>query len=310
MKIGSLFTGYGGLDLAVEQVFSATTAWVSDISPGATKLTAHRYDAPNIGDITTVDWSAVEPVDIIAGGSPCQDVSVAGKRAGMTGETRSNLWAVMREGIARVRPTYVIWENVGGVTSSCAESESDGTMGRCPGCLDPQRPHRPNLRALGRVAGDLSTLGYGPAWQAVRASDVGSPHERLRIFLVAVDLERPAVAHPSGLGRYRDHGSRRTRVPRVDLRDRPVEWGGYRAAVERWQLVVGRPAPQPWVTGKTGVALASHHFAEWVMGLPLGWITDVPGMTRSEALHLTGNGVVPQQAFHGIARALTLLSNL
>ena len=72
MKLGSLFSGAGLLDLAVEEVFGARTVWVSDIEPGPRKVLAHRFPGvPNLGDITAVDWSKVEPVDIIAGGSPC-----------------------------------------------------------------------------------------------------------------------------------------------------------------------------------------------------------------------------------------------
>ena len=85
LRIGSLFTGYGGLTLATEQVLGGTTAWVSDIEQrdkkgaligNAPLILAHHFPGvPNLGDITTVDWSQVESVDIIAGGSPCQDVS-------------------------------------------------------------------------------------------------------------------------------------------------------------------------------------------------------------------------------------------
>lgn len=73
--VGSLFTGYGGLDMGVMTALdsSARIAWTSDIEPGPCKLAAVRWpDTPNLGDITRVDWDAVEPVDIICGGSPCQ----------------------------------------------------------------------------------------------------------------------------------------------------------------------------------------------------------------------------------------------
>lgn len=89
--VGSLFTGYGGLDMGVMIALdsSARIAWTSDVEPGPCKLAAVRWpDTPNLGDITRVDWDAVEPVDIICGGSPCQDISVAGKRAGMAPGTR------------------------------------------------------------------------------------------------------------------------------------------------------------------------------------------------------------------------------
>ncbi|QYC53888.1 methyltransferase [Mycobacterium phage Leperchaun] len=84
MKLGSLFSGAGGLDIAVEQFFGARTVWHCELNPAASKVLAHRWPGvPNLGDITAVDWSEVEPVDILAGGFPCQDVSAAGRRAGI-----------------------------------------------------------------------------------------------------------------------------------------------------------------------------------------------------------------------------------
>lgn len=77
MKIGSLCTGYGGLDLAVAEAFDATLAWLSDVDPSALAvLAAHHPGAPNLGDVTTVDWSTVPPVDILTAGYPCQPLSL------------------------------------------------------------------------------------------------------------------------------------------------------------------------------------------------------------------------------------------
>ena len=81
MRTGSLFSGYAGLDGAVNEVFGSETVWHSEIDKGALKILRHRFpDVPNIGNVTTADWSQVEPVDILTGGSPCQDLSHAGKR--------------------------------------------------------------------------------------------------------------------------------------------------------------------------------------------------------------------------------------
>lgn len=189
MRIGSLFSGVGGLDLAVEAAFDATTAWHVEFDSAPSKVLAARWPGvPNLGDVTAVDWSAVEPVDIIAGGSPCQDLSAAGRRAGMTDGTRSNLWVQMREAIAHVQPTFVVWENVRGAYSACASSAADSDLGQCPRCLDPgdrKARHDPNLRALGRVLGDLSDLGYDAQWRGLRAADVGACHGRFRVFVLA-----------------------------------------------------------------------------------------------------------------------------
>ena len=112
-RIGSLFSGYGGLEMGVQSVLGGHTAWVSDIDPGACKILAHRYPGvPNLGDITQVDWATVPPVDILTGGSPCTDVSQAGQRKGMRPGTRSGLWASMCDAIDIIRPKLVIWENV------------------------------------------------------------------------------------------------------------------------------------------------------------------------------------------------------
>ena len=187
--IGSLFTGYGGLDMGVAMAVDpdARVAWTSDVEPGPCKLAATRWpDTPNLGDITQINWDDVEPVDIICGGSPCQDLSLAGKRAGMATGTRSGLWESMAAAVETIRPRLVVWENVLGALSARAYSpvESEpwmlgaGTTG-------------PALRAAGRVAGDLASLGYSTAWRVVRASDAGAPHQRARFFLIGYPDGQP-----------------------------------------------------------------------------------------------------------------------
>lgn len=90
--VGSLFSGYGGLDLGVTGALGpgGDMLFVSDVEKGPCAILAHRFpDAPNIGDITRVDWRDVPRVDVLCGGSPCTDLSTAGARAGMTKDTRS-----------------------------------------------------------------------------------------------------------------------------------------------------------------------------------------------------------------------------
>lgn len=105
-----MFAGYGGLELAVADVFpDARLAWVAEIEPAPARILAHHWpDVPNLGDVTAVDWAAVKPVDIITGGSPCQDLSTCGRGAGMRPGTRSGLWSSMAHAIDVVRPRLVI----------------------------------------------------------------------------------------------------------------------------------------------------------------------------------------------------------
>ena len=198
--LGSLFSGYGGLDLGVQEALGPLDLlWVADIEKGPIKILSERFpNVPNLGDITSVDWDEVPKVDVLVGGSPCQDLSLAGRRAGMGPNTRSGLWESMVEAIRVIQPEIVVWENVRGAYSATAYCE----VGWFEGCVDERTPaQRPKaekdkpLRALGRVLGDLANLGYDARWTSVRASDVGAPHQRERVFV---------VAYPSGerLERY------------------------------------------------------------------------------------------------------------
>ena len=86
--------------MAVEEFFGAETAWFSEVAPAAVKVYEHHNpDVPNLGDITKIDWTATQAVDIMCGGSPCQDLSHAGKGSGMKDGTRSGLWSSMCEAI-------------------------------------------------------------------------------------------------------------------------------------------------------------------------------------------------------------------
>lgn len=182
LTCGSLFSGTGMLDEGVQSVLGGELSWYAEFDAAASKVMAHHYPGiPNLGDVTKVDWASVPHIDILTGGSPCQDLSHAGKRAGMTAGTRSNLWVQMREAIAVLRPRLVVWENVRGALSASADSDLEP----CPGCVgDPD--DGAVLRALGRVLGDLADLGYDARWYGLRAADVGAPHGRFRIFLFAV----------------------------------------------------------------------------------------------------------------------------
>lgn len=107
MKVGSLFAGYGGLDLALNMLFrNVETVWCSDIEPGPKAIIETRFPGvPNLGDITQIDWETVPDVDAIVGGSPCQDLSTAGMRAGMKQTQHTN--GECDETRRSVRPTQM-----------------------------------------------------------------------------------------------------------------------------------------------------------------------------------------------------------
>lgn len=201
MRLGSLFSGYGGLELAVKSLFpEVSTAWVSDIDKGANKILAHNFPSvPNLGDITKVDWNDVEPVDILTGGFPCQDLSNAGKQAGLVEGTRSGLWFQMTEAINHLEPQLVVIENVRGLLSAkTAASQPVITYGPKGG----KRVGHTNL-ALGRVLADLADLGYDARWFGLRAADVGAPHGRFRVFITASPRgEFPTPPDASSNGRH------------------------------------------------------------------------------------------------------------
>ena len=315
LTMGSLFSGLGGLDLGISRVLDVETRWVSDNDRGPRAILAHHWpDVPNLGDITTIDWARVEPVDVICGGSPCPDLSVAGRRAGMAPGTRSGLWESMFHAIAAIRPRLVVWENVRGSLSAPASSAADKENAHdyqpCV-CSRADEAHSDMvddegrlgdqstglvLRALGRVLGDLAGIGYDAQWCGVRAADIGAPHNRLRIFV---------AAYPDGLG-CEWAGKARDRKPGSPDSGGILEhvtnqdWGKYAPAIRRWESVMGRPAPAPTVLTKGGKPKLSPQFAEWHMGLPEGWVTEVPGLSMLAQIKALGNGVVPQQAAYAL----------
>lgn len=161
----------------------------------------------------------------------CQDLSAAGKRAGMHEGTRSGLWAHMAKAIEIIRPRFVIAENVRGLLSATATSNLEP----CPWCVGDSPDGQSSLRALGCVLGDLAELGYDAQWVGLRAADVGAPHGRFRIFVLATrgDL----TANPGG-ERHAGDGGRWAEVEGLRLADE-----GHRYSVadpKRFGLEAGR----------------------------------------------------------------------
>ncbi|HLS14672.1 MAG TPA: DNA cytosine methyltransferase [Beutenbergiaceae bacterium] len=129
LRAGSLCSGHGGLDLAVEHAFHAETIWFSEIYEPINRVFGHHWPrATNLADIATIDWSTVQPVDVLCGGFPCQDVSIVGKQTGLAPGTRSGLWSHTAIAIDALKPAYVVIENVRGLLSApAARAATRGT---------------------------------------------------------------------------------------------------------------------------------------------------------------------------------------
>ncbi|UWZ40199.1 DNA cytosine methyltransferase [Dactylosporangium roseum] len=165
--------------------------WHAENDPAASKVLAHHYPGvPNLGDITATDWTAVPRADVFGAGFPCQDVSGAGKRAGLGKGTRTGIWSHIADAIDVIRPRLVFLENVEGLHSARADSDLEP----CPWCVGDGR-EQPVLRASGAVLGDLADLGYDARWVTVPASDVGAPHRRKRVFIVAHPADAESLGH-------------------------------------------------------------------------------------------------------------------
>jgi DNA (cytosine-5)-methyltransferase 1 len=157
MRIGSLFSGIGGLELGLEWSGLGDVVWQVEIDPFCRSVLEKHW--PNVTrreDVKECNRHNLPPVDVLCGGFPCQDVSSAGKGAGLSGE-RSGLWYEYLRIVGELRPRIVIVENVA----------SGAKRWLCP------------------VRGGLRTLGYRTRAIRVSAQDVGAPHLRKRIFVVA-----------------------------------------------------------------------------------------------------------------------------
>ena len=303
MKLLSLCTGYGGLDLAVEQFFDAELIGCADIDKSANIAIEQRFGVPNYGDIKTLIGTNLE-FDILTAGYPCQPFSHAGQRKG-TNDPR-HIWPYIAQIISHSRPRIVVLENVRGHLSL----------------------------GFSEVLKDLAQIGYAAKWTIVRASDVGAPHQRARLFILATpdtdSLRFPLVkhqgrkernqgqsqselehlgestfAHPNDSGRvgHLSGSSGRLNAWSENQRfgntehqhqphDREMPGLGRRFA-SRCEMSM-QAAPDPLVDGKL-----SAKFVEYMMGLPEGWVTDLP-LSRNQQLKMLGNGVVPQQAYYAL----------
>lgn len=331
MRIGSLFSGVGGLDLACEQAFSGETVWQVEREPYCQRVLESRWpNAKRHGDVREVGAHNLEPIDVLCGGFPCQDLSQAGRHAGLDGE-KSGLYAELLRIAHELAPGYVVMENV-------------------PKLLHYQQ----------RLEGDFARIGYGLLWQRCEASDVGAPHKRRRVFVLAVRGMQGSKTLAPPLGPQADlfapswDGHR----PRADLWPTALADGDRKAMFKQGGEPLGHAVRWPTPcsrdyrsgTGCTAKTQAKRRgspqppevvggclnpaWVELLMGFPVGWT--VPGATvgthawpmgrgdkqaphepprlvaprsvpdRPARLKALGNAVVPQQGAGALARMLAV----
>ncbi|MEV4806781.1 DNA (cytosine-5-)-methyltransferase [Nonomuraea sp. NPDC049421] len=254
LRIGSLFTGIGALDLAVEAVYGGRVVWQSEVDVDACRVLSERFPGvPNLGDITAIDWADVPEIDVLCGGFPCTDTSQAGKKEGIGG-ARSGLWTYMAAAVRALRPRLVVVENVAGLRH----------------------------RGLDQVLRDLAEVGFDASWTSLRASDVGAPHARERIFLLAwpaadtpSDGWQQGRAEPAGQQGRPDAalggGAAAADTDRRSGGGRPDDQGrgslrGAAAGRDRPQGAPSDPDLESWDEGR--IAAAGEAAGGWPLGFP------------------------------------------
>ena len=188
LRVLDLFSGIGGFSLGLERTGGFETVAFCEIEPFPRKiLKKHWPEVPQYEDVRylTADILGRDgiAVDVITGGFPCQDLSLAGKQAGMGEGTRSGLWSEIVRLIGELSPRYVIVENVAALLSGPSEQRGGW---------------------FGRILGDLAECGYDAEWENIPAAAVGAPHRRERIWIVAY----PAQLQRNGGGKHNQQASR------------------------------------------------------------------------------------------------------
>jgi DNA (cytosine-5)-methyltransferase 1 len=198
MVVLDLFSGIGGFSLGLERAGMRTAAFC-EIDPKARLvLRKHWPDVPIFEDVAALTAADMpEKIDVICGGFPCQDISLAGKGAGLAGE-RSGLWFQFHRLISEIRPSWVIIENVSALRS----------------------------RGLDVILGGLAALGYDAEWHCIPAAAVGAPHRRDRVWI---------IAYPQRSG-FRPEEPRHGTLRRVGGEFQPFPWDrGWESALREFR---------------------------------------------------------------------------
>ena len=271
LTLGSLFDGSGGFPLG-GLISGIEPLWASEIEPFPIRVTIKRLPfMKHYGDVSKLDGAKLPPVDIITFGSPCQDMSVAGRRAGLDG-SRSNLFyeAVrivreMREATNGEKPRYIVWENVPGAFSSNGGEDFKAVLDTIRRVKDPEadtpRPARwPN-------AGCVLADDHSVAWRVFDAQYWGGPQRRKRIYLVADfagGCAGKVLFESEGLSGYTPQGFRSWQgsAGTVEEGSHPAGVGtdGYNGAIDTVAATLGVNCGMS--TGRNGVMVLENHSAD------------------------------------------------
>ena len=217
LTLGSLFDGSGGFPLG-GLLAGVTPVWASEVEPFPIRVTSKRLPfMKHYGDITAMDGGNVEPVDIITFGSPCQDMSVAGRRDGLDGSRSSLFYEAVRI-IKEMRcatggkyPRYIVWENVPGAFSSNKGEDFKAVLEAVIGIVQPDTQVPMPEKARWSYADLYMGDGWSVAYRTLDAQYWGVPQRRRRIYLVADLAGRGAgkiLFESEGLSGYSAEGFR------------------------------------------------------------------------------------------------------
>ncbi|MFF3300817.1 DNA cytosine methyltransferase [Streptomyces sp. NPDC002908] len=330
LRAVALCAGYGGLENALGAGIGAVpVAYAENDSYAAQVFAAHHPGVPNLGDITRTDWEQVRDLyrpDIVSAGFPCRNISNAGRKDGISGQW-SRVWKNVAAAVGVIRPRYVFLENVAALRSRGLDVVAAdlapigyGIRWTCLRAGDPEvgAPHeRDRWFAVAHPA-DADPHHLGRHWRPRhqpetqgraepahrRDTPPGTPTRALSL------VPTPAARDwRSGASNLLDRNARPLNefvVNRLPYSGRWISTDGidYGPAIRRWEHITGRPAPCPTEPGTRNNRRLAPLFTEWLMGLPAGWVTDVPGIPRKEQLRILGNGVIPRQAHHAYGQLL------
>lgn len=290
MNVGSLFSGIGGFDLGFERA-GMRVSWQVELDPYCRAVLARHFpDAARFEDVREVGARELAPVDLVCGGFPCQDLSSAGRGAGIDG-ARSGLWSEFARIVRELRPRYVVVENVPALLTGKGKRWERGP--------------------IGRVLGDLAEARYDAEWACLSAGEFGAPHLRKRVWIVAYparDAEAGAAAQPRTERQRAGAGGERSRAAEVadaDAERQPGRAGevcdsaGRRQPAERGGKGAHVPDADREQHEGRAQALGGSAVAElrdhWAAEPAVGRVADgVP--RRVDRLAALGNALVPQIA--------------